>query len=869
MIEVLLQRPARFRTAFSMMEDFQWYNDATGMTARSHDQDGETDPGYLLLGANLRQTQYNIGTNVSGVVSPYPMTLGYSTIPTQPGFLVTPATALSPGMSTTQPYNHQEGFPVFPSNSNTSLVQLPATYMSPPNPVMFQQNGMGISVPPYPIDADIMMADAGIMSQEPSAPINQPYENMVCPIAIAKSRGQSKKKISKEEGPKNRDEKWEPWRETIKYLKLEQGHTFPEVAFEMSSIHGFKFAVSTYQKLGDRWEEFKSKKAKDKSSRHGRPGKSARTSMGILDIFRCKVDAQRYLSDNRLLQVPSVSSEPYVYQYKILHAIDSLVKMLFDQKGRHKWSASRSTLSPSNQHLEDSATKSLATWQSLYDKCRGIEAFHEGHVMKGTLSRLKVLFDRVLSQVKGTEFFCDPHMLLYIWKVCDTLMSVILDGETWVEKYILVGVFLQSLRFRLRDLAFKGSDHLMVLVDSLFSILNSTPLDLKKSLGLGCWKLMEILGSQIGNDHFVVLNLGMYCNRIWPNIWGLVDVEELQTRYKHYLPLTNGGYRPPITATVSKHQGVSTSDEQLERIEMLHMGGVALSDVLSTLKAKRSDDRTRASQITLLLNLTDLICLELVNLAQVPCRQEAAQGKLKYTTVTRALAFALEQLAYDLHEKATTEELDVRKRKKIRKRRNAARKRARLGQSRESDAGAAVRFSTNSGDIANIYRFMDEAIEILRKGDKDCKLRAAQLSRQLMSWMKTYSQGEVQANRRGRSKGQYYKNERDRAREILASIFPGEKFESKKEERTQFHKDVMKDANMEEAKTVQVVIRPRRNRKKKTEKVQTPLPSEDRKCEQCGEEFDSRNKLFEKHVNVAGACRNNQDPFMGWCSPRE
>lgn len=504
--------------------------------------------------------------------------------------------------------------------------------------------------------------------------------------------------------------------------------------------------------------------------------------------------------------------------------------------------------------------------------------------MKGTLSRLKVLFDRVLSEVKATEYFCDPHMLLYIWKVCDALMSVILDGKTWLKKYILVGVFLQSLRLRLRDLGFQGSDHLMVLVDSLFHILNSTPLDLKKSLGLGCWKFMEILGSQIGNDHFIVLNIGMYCNRTWGNIWGLMDVEALQARYKHYLPLTNGGYRPPIATTIHEQEGGLMGDAQLERIEMLHMSGLALSDVLRTLKAKRSDDQTRTYQITLLLNLTDRVCLELVNLAQGPCRQEADQGKLKYTTATRALAFALEQLASDLHEKATTEELDVRKRNKIRKRRNEARKRARLGLLRapENDPEAAITFSINPDDITNMYRFMDEAIEILRKGDKDCKLKAAQLSRRLMSWMKTYSQGEIQANRRGRSKGQYYMNERDRAREILASIFPADKSETKKQERTRFHKGVVKDANMEEAKTVQVVVKPRRNREKMTEKAPTPLPLENRTCQNCEEAFESRNKLFEEHVNVARACRYSRlaarnepiiyqpsDPFMGRPSPGE
>ncbi|KAF5543140.1 hypothetical protein FMEXI_7156 [Fusarium mexicanum] len=236
------------------------------MTPRSQDQDRETDPGYFLPGANSRHTEYNFGIHVPEVVPTYPITIGYNTVPThtQSGFQTTPTTALGPGITITRPNNRQGGFSIFPSNSNTSLVQLPATYMNPPNPAMFQQNGMGISVPPYPIDVDIVMADAWLMSQCPSAPVSQPPANMTCPITIAKSQGHFKKKSSKEQGPKNRDEKWEPWRETIKYLKLEQGHTFPEVAFEMSSIHGFKFAVSTYQKLGDRWEEFKSAKDKDK-----------------------------------------------------------------------------------------------------------------------------------------------------------------------------------------------------------------------------------------------------------------------------------------------------------------------------------------------------------------------------------------------------------------------------------------------------------------------------------------------------------------------------------------------------------------------------------------------------------------------------
>ncbi|KAF5551098.1 hypothetical protein FNAPI_7497 [Fusarium napiforme] len=179
-----------------------------------------------------------------------------------------------------------------------------------------------------------------------------------------------------------------------------------------------------------------------------------------------------------------------------------------------------------------------------------------------------------------------------------------------------------------------------------------------------------------------------------------VDVKDLQARYKHYLPVANGCYMPSITITVPKHQGISMSDEQLEMVKMLHRSDLALSDALPTLKAKRSGDQTRAYQINSLLNLADGVCLKLAHLA----RQEATQGKLRYTEVTRALAFALEQLVYDLHDWVTTDKLDLRQRKKIRKRRNKARKRATLGQLRERNSEAAVRFSTNPGDIANIYR---------------------------------------------------------------------------------------------------------------------------------------------------------------------
>ncbi|KAF4452370.1 hypothetical protein F53441_4779 [Fusarium austroafricanum] len=877
------------------MDSFEWH-DAAWMTSGSQDQEGETNPGYLLSVADPREIQYNFGIHPPQFGSPYayPMTAQlnadpllferYSTdtIPIQLKNFNMPATAQSLGICNSQSNNQQWGYQAIDANSQASLLQLPPMDIYPPMPAMRQHNGMDFSIQPDHAATDTVMVDAGIMPGCPAAPGNQPFEKMICPVKVAKSRVRAKKKNSQEKWPKTWHERWEPWREIIKYLKLGQGHTFSELAFEMSSVHGFNFEVSTYQKLGQKWDEFKPDKTKDidefpvkkDSSRRRGAAISPKESKRNLHIFKCMVDSQRFRSDNRLLQVPSV---PEFYQYKILHSMDILVKKLFDQKRGYGWSANKTTLTLSNQSLVGSATKSLAAWQSLYDKCSGIASLYEGHVMKGTLRRIKVLLDRVLVQVKATEYSCDPHMLLYIWKVCETLIRVNFKERQWSRKYVLVRIFLRSLKARLSDLGFQGSDYLVVIVDSLFSILDSTPRDFKRSLGLGCWKFMEILGSQIGNDHFIVLNIGMYCNRTWGNIWGLVDIEGLQARYNPHLLSSNGDIGALIAQTSSEREGEVMNHAKLERIEFLHTSGLALRDVLSSLKFKRGEDQTRTKHINVLLNLTDHICLELVNLARAPCKREADQEKLAYTTATRALAFALEQLAFDLHEKATTEELDTRKRKKIRKTRNEIAKKAKLGQLTRTanEDEAAIKFSVNPEDITRIYEFMDDAINILRNGDKDCKLRAAQISRQRMTWMGTYSLGEKISNRRGRSKGKDYERERDRADEILASIFPKESLETKENERRQFRRIIVKDANIEEPP---MPIRPRRSHKKVAKDSPTPMP---RTCEVCGKVFKSRNKLFEQHLNVDGACHNdwsvprddlvshqNPDPFMGYSSPR-
>ncbi|KAF5013494.1 hypothetical protein FDECE_519 [Fusarium decemcellulare] len=248
------------------IDDFEWH-DATHIPPRSQDEESGINPGYLLSVADPRQTQYNFGTLPPQFGYPHPMTVqpnthtllyeGYNTdtIPIQGGILAMPATGQ--GIPIAQSNNPQGGYQAIPTTSQTSLLQLPSTYMNTPIPANFQHHGRNFGVQPDHADADTAMTDAWAMSGCPAAPGSQPPEKMICPITVEKSRARPKKKNAEEEPPKGWHEKWEPWRETIKYLRFDQKHTIRELEFEMASLHGFKFAVLTYGKLGEKWDEFK------------------------------------------------------------------------------------------------------------------------------------------------------------------------------------------------------------------------------------------------------------------------------------------------------------------------------------------------------------------------------------------------------------------------------------------------------------------------------------------------------------------------------------------------------------------------------------------------------------------------------------
>ncbi len=127
------------------------------------------------------------------------------------------------------------------------------------------------------------------------------------------------------------------------------------------------------------------------------------------------------------------------------------------------------------------------------------------------------------------------------------------------------------------------------------------------------------------------------------------------------------------------------------------------------------------------------------------CRERARrQRELQYNWVTRAFVFASELLA--------THHLEPRRQP---------------GQDQALLRAAELELS---------YQYMGEAIEILRRGDVQCRIRAASLSRRLSTWIKGHPQKRGNRTHKEAMKEEKRRalDERDRTREIVQSITKGQ-----------------------------------------------------------------------------------------------
>lgn len=342
------------------------------------------------------------------------------------------------------------------------------------------------------------------------------------------------------------DTYWEMLRETyLRRLYLQESHTVDEVVFEMRVIHGHTVRYVTYfttcpAASDDQWLiqsvskstlerkfkfwEFSKNNSKCQVSR-GSVAQRRRTafalpptSSSIKDLmFASMNEARRKLDIQRSHPGPPPT---YIQQEKIFHALDQLVKGLF-ASGSRGWK-------PMNPQSTNFTSPDFAfgftapDWQLVAEKCRCVAILVD---MAQYGEAFSIVEDAMFILQSATQL-CNPSFLVHFWNISLTLMGVRLGHR---RSFPLFRSFLLHLQVILSSSV--GANHPMTdFVASLAAVTMSTPTDLKTTLGLACWKTIHVLGSILGQEHAIVLNLTTYCARNWKSRFS-PDEEAIASSY--------------------------------------------------------------------------------------------------------------------------------------------------------------------------------------------------------------------------------------------------------------------------------------------------------------------------------------------------
>ncbi|KAK3296516.1 uncharacterized protein B0H64DRAFT_475308 [Chaetomium fimeti] len=174
--------------------------------------------------------------------------------------------------------------------------------------------------------------------------------------------------------------------------------------------------------------------------------------------------------------------------------------------------------------------------------------------------------------------------------------------------------------------------------------------------------------------------------------------------------------------------------------------------------------------------------------------------------------------------------------------------------------------------------YLSEAIEILRSGDVDCQVRAAELSRRLGTWLKAYCLGEKNKEKgqkgegkrgkrsRGRDRTPDFKREKHRFSQILNRIFqtPHELRFKMNTNREGWQKDLRHKRN-ESRELVLVPL----SREAGVTHDKVP-PPERRTCRTCDVTFPSRRDMFIHFQYLKHRCGKQPTPQSNpWRQPVE
>ncbi|GAB1311862.1 hypothetical protein MFIFM68171_02072 [Madurella fahalii] len=476
--------------------------------------------------------------------------------------------------------------------------------------------------------------------------VTWPLEIAVDARAKRNSRARTRDEDGDKDESRSRPIDWTKDRETLYHLYMVENMTAQEVADAMK-LRGIQVEASTLRKRFNArdWPEFK----KNKSTFQHRVKRKDRTraaaSLPNPRALRSTIIQTRKVREPRISPTPSRHAELLFPQESMLHAIERLILGSFDQKKRG--------VSPLLEAEHESGT-----WESLYSRCLGLAGMCK-HNIGGKFYFLWNEFvkdlDAALCTSRGLA------LLVHFWRI-----AVCLWGELSFRVRVnhpscftfFFRIFLHNVRAHFRG----KRPGLATIVDNLYQVLNSSPRDVKNTLGMGCIKTMGVIGSMTGLHHPFLLKMASVQYQYWKN--GYNQDKQLQTRYK------------PLLGTVDFTR---PTPDQI----------VVLTDY--TLLQRHSKPETAPDMASILRNLT----LE-------RCQTAADQGVLTYNSAARALAFSTELLAVS--------QLDP----------------------------VLVNGKPNVRERVRAFQDVSDAVDLLRRGDLECRVRAAELSRRLTIWYKTF-----------------------------------------------------------------------------------------------------------------------------------
>ncbi|KAL8410018.1 hypothetical protein RB594_008204 [Gaeumannomyces avenae] len=370
---------------------------------------------------------------------------------------------------------------------------------------------------------------------------------------------------------------------------------------------------------------------------------SAMKRLGRGDQLEKQLGRRRRTAPTPRLLSPAV----YAHQETLFHAIDGFVKGALGGGKKQRWTAATRQFEP-----PDGTTSPPGAWQAISGRCSSLAVVAGAEIY----DRADLVFRRIFDGLQAAAQSRDPNFLLHFWTICHILANTTLPSQRRFTEFLYLKLFLLGFRS-----ALSAGSPFFDMLDALLCVVIHSPKDTKPTLALSCWKATHVLGSIIGEEHALVLNMGAQCTKTW------------KSKFTVSQETVEGLYGPLI-------EGASGAGDKEEEIAILY-------DSLFATWRQGSSKEPPVDQLARLGEVAKEQCL----------RDLASQDGLRFGLAARALHFAMSMQASHVME---------------------------LWKVPAKRAEGVV-------DLARSFRHLDEAIEVLRRGDFDCRVHALGLSQTL------------------------------------------------------------------------------------------------------------------------------------------